>query len=319
MKERWLTQDLTKVAGTMRVRHAAYSSTLRRVDRASRRAWAILSHAGRTFSRIDGAQWAGAFAFNAFFSLIPLVVLLVTVASYFVDRDRAGNEVIAYLEGHLPMSGEIKAQIVDTFGGVVSAREGVGAIAFLMLMWAAVQCFITLILATNRAWNLEGYNWWRLPLKSLIVLGTTAGAIFAGLAVPALVRITKVWLLPTHDFGSWVYGLGGFLIPSFVVFFGLSLFYRLAPRRRTRFAEVWVAALCATILLRLGESLFVIYLTHFARLNAVYGAFGGIMASLLGIYVSGCIFIFGACLCAGWAPRAATGVRLHLGGQGNTP
>jgi uncharacterized BrkB/YihY/UPF0761 family membrane protein len=51
----------------------------------------------------------------------------------------------------------------------------------------------------------------------------------------------------------------------------------------------------------MGESLFVIYLQDFATLNAVYGAFGGIIALLLWIYVSGSVFIYGACLCAGHA------------------
>ena len=268
---------------------------------ATRRVWAVLRLAGRTFSRIDGIQWAGAFAFNAFFSLFPLVVLLVTMASFFVDRDLAGNEVIAYLEGYVPMSGEMQRQIVDTIAGVVNARERAGAVALLILVWAAIQCFTTLICATNRAWGIEGYNWWRLPLKSLMVLGSTAGAVLLGLAVPVLLRMAKGWLVPAHDFGASVYGLGSILIPSLVVFLGLSLFYRLAPRRPTRFAEVWVAALAATVLLRVGESLFVIYLRDFATLNAVYGAFGGIMALLLWIYVSGCVFIFGACLCTGQA------------------
>ena len=72
-------------------------------------------------------------------------------------------------------------------------------------------------------------------------------------------------------------------------------------KQELRFAEVWAAALCATVLLRAGESLFVIYLKNFATLNAVYGAFGGMVALLLWIYLSGCIFIFGACLCAGQA------------------
>lgn len=63
-----------------------------------------------------------------------------------------------------------------------------------------------------------------------------------------------------------------------------------------RFAEVWVAALCATPLLQAAESLFVIYLKNFSTLTAVYDVFGGIMALLPGICLSGCIFIFGACM-----------------------
>jgi YihY family inner membrane protein len=127
------------------------------------------------------------------------------------------------------------------------------------------------------------------------------GAVLLGMAVPMLLRMSRGWLFPGHDMRSLVYGVGSFIIPLLVVFFALSLFYRLAPRRPTRFAEVWAAALCATVLLRAGESLFVIYLKDFATLNAVYGAFGGIMALLLWIYLSGCVFIFGACLCAGRA------------------
>jgi Ca2+-transporting ATPase len=121
--------------------------------------------------------------------------------------------------------------------------------------------------------------------------------------------MAKSWLLPAHELGSWAYGLGTSLIPSLVVFLGLSLFYRLAPRRPTRLAEVWLAALAATALLRGAEALFVIYLRDYATLNAVYGAFGGIMALLLWIYVAGCVIIFGACLCSGRAqmlpPRVA--------------
>jgi Ca2+-transporting ATPase len=287
-----------------------------RLGQAIHRAWGVLRLAAKTFFRIDGVQWAAAFAFNAFFSLFPLIVLLVTVASFVVDRDRAGNDVITYVERYVPMSGEAKSQIVDTIAGVVQARERAGALAVLMLVWAALQCFTTLICATNLAWGIAGYNWWRLPLKSLALLGILASAVLLGMAVPVLIRMAKGWLLPVGGFGSRVHGWGGFFIPSLVVFLGLSLFYRLAPRRPTRFAEVWVAAVCATVLLRVFEALFVIYLRDFATLNAVYGAFGGIIALLLWIYVSGCVLIFGACLCAGWtetlrgpAPRVAAQAR----------
>jgi len=267
----------------------------------TRRAWAVLYVAVKKFLGIDGAQWAGAFAFNAFFSLFPLMVLFVTIASHFVDRDSAGKWVIACTESYVPLGGATQHQVFGIIAGVIKARQQAGAVAFLILVWAAIQCFTTLICATNRAWGAAAPNWWRLPLKSLVLLSTTAGAVLVGMALPVLLRIAKGWLSPAHGFRSAVYGLGSFLIPLLVVFFSLSLFYKLAPRRPTRFAEVWAAALCATVLLRASESLFVIYLKDYATLNAVYGAFGGIMALLLWIYLSGCVFIFGACLCASQA------------------
>ena len=291
----------TIVASTIRLRPAALFRRPSKFGQATRRVWAILRLAVKTFLRIDGAQWAGAFAFNAFFSLFPVMILLVTIASFFVDRDRAGTEVVAYMESYVPISGEMQRHIFDAIAGVIQAREQAGAVALLILVWAALQCFTTLICATNRAWGTEVYSWWRLPLKSLALLGVTAGAVLLGMAAPVLAKMAKDWLFPVNDFRSWVYALGSFVIPLSVMFFGLTLFYRLAPRRPTQFTEVWAAALCATALLQTAESLFVIYLKNFATLNAVYGAFGGIMALLLWIYLSGCIFIFGACLCAAQA------------------
>ena len=301
MNGRSLKPGSMMVASTIHPRPAAPLSRPSRLGQETRRVWAILCLAVKTFLRIDGAQWAGAFAFNAFFSLLPLMILLVTIASSFVDRDRAGTEVVAYMEGYVPISGEMQRHIFDALAGVITAREQAGAVALLVLVWTAIQCFTTLICATNRAWGTEVYSWWRLPLKSLALLGVTAGAVLVGMATPVLAKVAKDWLFPVNDFRSWVYALGSFVIPLLVVFFGLTLFYRLAPRRPTQFTEVWAAALCATALLQAAESLFVIYLKNFATLNAVYGAFGGIMALLLWIYLSGCIFIFGVCLCAAQA------------------
>ena len=264
------------------------------------RIWSSLYLAAKKFLQIDGAQRAGAFAFYAFFALFPLIILSVTVASVFIDQGKAEKKVIAYVESHIPISGETQRYIFDTVGGVIDGRGEAGVVAILMLVWAAIQFSTILIFTTNRAWGAEVSNWWRLPLKSLALLGIMIGAVFVGIAMPMLARMAQNWLFSLQEFRS-SYSLWNFFIPLFVVFLSLSLFYKLAPRRLTRFSEVWAAALCATVLLRTGESLFVVYLERFATLNAVYGAFGVIMALLLWIYLSGCIFIFGACLCAAQA------------------
>lgn len=205
------------------------------------------------------------------------------------------------METYAPISGEVHHRIFDAITGVIRARKEAGSVAFVILVWGALQCFTTLICASNRAWGAGAYNWWRLPLKSLALLGITTGAVFLGMAASVLMRMGRSWPFPGPDVRSAAQSVGSLLVPLGVVFLGLSLFYRLAPRRPTRFAEVWVGALCATALLRASESLFVIYLKDFATLNAVYGTFGGFMALLLWMYFSGCIFIFGVCLCAGQA------------------
>jgi Ca2+-transporting ATPase len=212
------------LASTIPPQPTATSSRPGWLGQATRHVSAVISLAVKKFSWIDGSQRAGAFAFNTFFSLFPLIVLLVTIASLFIDRDRAVNEVIAYTESYVPISGEMQRHIFDTIAGVITAREQASVVALLILVWVAIQCITTLICASNRAWGTAEYNWWQLPLKSLMLLGITGGAVLLGMMVPVLIRMTKGWLFPAHDFGSWAYGLGSVVIPLVVVFFGLSLF-----------------------------------------------------------------------------------------------
>jgi len=265
------------------------------------RVWTILRLAADRFFFIDGAQRAGAFAFSAFFSLFPLIILFVTIASVFISYDTAGKAVIGYAERYVPLSGEMQRYIFDTIAGVVKARSKASATAFLMLLWAAPQFFTTLVTSANRAWGTEADNWWHQPLKSISLLFIMVCAVLMGIGLSIMAKVAHAWLSSVFHYLPWIYKLGAVLVPWTVIFVSLALFYKLAPWRRTRFSEIWPGALCATALLQLSETLFVVYLKHFAALNAVYGTFGGIIALLLWIYLSGCVFIFGACLCAAQA------------------
>jgi Ca2+-transporting ATPase len=229
MKEPSPKPGSKRAAGKMRRRP---EPTVRKQGWSALRIRAILGQAAKKFSHIEGAQWAGAFAFNAFFSLFPMMILFVTIASFFVDRERAVKEVISYLESSVPISSGMQGYIFDIIAGVINARGSAGAIAFLLLVWTALQCFTTLISATNRAWGVSEYNWWRLPLKSLVLPGSTAGAVLLGMAVPVLMGMAKGRLFTVSDLHYWIYALAGIFVPLLVVFLSLSLFYRFAPRRR---------------------------------------------------------------------------------------
>jgi len=180
----------------------------------------------------------------------------------------------------------------------VQTRGPASVLAMLTLVWSSMQFFTTLITANNQAWGTIGVKWWRLPAESLVFLTIMVAVFLLGVILPVLANTLEGLLFAGQVLMSWFKPVLSAVFSPLLVFFSLSLFYRLAPSRPTRFAEVWMGALCTTLLLQAASALFVIYLENFAGLNAVYGAFGAIMALLLWIYLSGCIFIFGACLCA---------------------
>ena len=249
---------------------------------------------------IDGAQRAAAFAYYAFFSLFPLLLLFVTIGSLFFDRERAIQNVIDYTRTYFPLEPGMEQGVFDTIVGVIESRGNVGAAATIGLLWGSLQLFKALVRATSRAWRSDMHNWWQMPLKALSLLGVLASALILGLVVPVGAKLAQDWLPPMYGLVSWLTSLAIAIVPTLVLFYGLTLFYRLAPRRTTRFSEVWFAAAVAAISLRALEWMFFFYLTNFGRFNVVYGTFGGIMALLMWIYLSGCIVVYGACLCAAW-------------------
>jgi YihY family inner membrane protein len=88
------------------------------------------------------------------------------------------------------------------------------------------------------------------------------------------------------------------LLPSAVLLYSITLFYKLAPRRRTTIREIWLGSLMATVLLQVLQSLFLLYARNVAHFNRVYGAFGSVIAILMWVYLSGSVIILGGCFCA---------------------
>lgn len=261
----------------------------------------------KLFFRIEGAQRAAAFAYYSFFSLFPLALLTVTVASFFIDRDRAVRGVVDYFRNYAPLDARTDQNVFDTITGVIEARDGASIIASLIVLAGAFSIFDTLIEAVNRAWGVGSKNWWHLPLKNSLMLGITGLLVLLSLTVPVVFQLAGERLISSNGLLTRLFAAGMVIAPMAILFIGLSALYRMSPFRPTRFREVWSASLVTTALLCILESSFVYYLAHFARLNVVYGAFGGMMALLMWIYLSGGLVILGACLSAAGSTRRSGG------------
>jgi len=254
-----------------------------------------LLRAAQRYGQINGEQWAASFAYYAFFSLFPLILSLVAVGTLFVrNREQTAREILVQVEEYLPLQQSDRILLLKTVEGVIEHGLGAGLLGFLVLSWSALRFFQALVIGVNRAWGLKDYNWWKLPLKNLLMMGIVISTMGLGIVTPlALDNIVEFF-----GWGNWLIKIATKLLPTLMLFYALVLFYMLAPRRNVPFAVVWPAAVLGTSILEMAQFLFGIYLTNFAHFNAIYGAFGTIMALLLWIYMSGVIIIFCGCAAA---------------------
>ena len=270
--------------------------------------WKWFKTAGLNFSEINGTVWSASFAYYAFFSLVPLMLLLVTlttdVTARFVGEQAAKKMAFDYivtnLDKYLPVSIGMQETIHTTVWGVMNARGQLGIIALIGLVWSGMGFFQSLVSSINQAWGHHQLNWWKLPLKNLLMLGVLLSALLLGVVVPAVLKIVQRYFTFGGEWAKALFGILAVLIPVAVLFYGFLLFYKLAPRKRANvtFSMVWIPALIVTALLQVCQQLFVFYTTHITNFNAVYGTFGGVIALMLWTYVSGLIIVFGGCLCA---------------------
>lgn len=82
----------------------------------------LVLQAVRNYFKIGGNQRAASFAYYAFFSLFPLAILTVSIASFFVDRERAVREVVGYFKHYAPLNAEGNQGVFDVIQDLVRAR-----------------------------------------------------------------------------------------------------------------------------------------------------------------------------------------------------
>jgi len=278
------------------------------VRHATRNGWNTMARTIHIYGEIDGEQRAASFAYYVLFSLFPLFALLLTVGSNFLNP----KEIIATIEGFLPIDAPQQKWIWEAVHHLETARSGVGTISVVVLLWSSLRFFQALVRGVNRAWHTVEIPWWQMPLKNLLMVAIISSALFAGLLAPALLQGARDVLLAAESFTqthfpefnlhlfSSLLDLSRYAIGGVVLFYSFSLLYKLSPARRVTFAQVWFPALLVTLALQVCQVAFVNYLPRFVNYG-IYGAVGGLMLLLLWVYISGIIIIMGGCLCAAMA------------------
>ncbi len=260
----------------------------------------------KIFSEINGDQRAAAFGFYAFFALFPLLLMLVSAGAIFLEPETVERTALNYIDSFMPLQSENQEAVSEIIGGVMSSSGGIGLAAVAGLLWSASNFFQALVRGVNRAWHTQELSWWRVPLKNLLMVATFASALLIGIVLPAVFNAVQMFIGWDPGFLPFSVDVLRIVLPSVMLFYGLLILYKVSPRRKTHFKEVWIEAAAVTLLLKLLQNLLVFYSSNIWQVNALYGAMGTMIILLLWVYLCGMIVLLGACHCAARAGEGPT-------------
>lgn len=253
--------------------------------------------AGLRFSRDGCAFLAQAVAFNALFALFPLVVLMLTAASYVYPH--AQERVLAFFDGFSPTLHQF---VMANLRSYIFGRGISSIVAFVFLVWSGKNLFMGLAYALDRALGVpKGRPLVSSVALAIVMLPIMSVAVIVSMALPVILSIAMaVAQVPDQQNLTHV---GAYLISIVLVFSATMILYRFLPYRHMSWAFSLPGALVVAGLWPIVQFAFTLYTLH-VNFTQVYGALSVPLVLLLWFYVIGSTFFYGAEFSAAWAAHS---------------
>ena len=248
----------------------------------------------------DYAQSMGAaLAYYTIFSMAPLLLIVISIAGLVFGDDAARGEIFSQLEGMLGASGALAVQ--GLLESVRKPSESVTATVFgvVLLLIGATSVFGELQDALDRIWRAPvragQSGWWRLVQARLLSFGMILGIgfllIVSLVASAALAALQKWWGPVVSD---WVAASIIEVVLSFLVTtVAFAMIYKIVPRVRIHWKDVWIGAATTSLLFTVGKLLIGVYIGR-SGIASGFGAAASLVVVLVWVYYSAQIFLLGA-------------------------
>jgi membrane protein len=264
---------------------------LHRLDQHTHGWLGIILTAGRSITKPENSFTAAAIAYFALFSLFPIILVSISIASFNLTPLLSQQAILNRLEFVAPALGNL---IGPNIQRVIHSRGPVTVVALISLLWSASNVFNTLDQAMSDLWGQRKKTpmWERRGLAILVVL------IFAG---PALILLS---------FAGSVYASLSGLLPDqivlltdvtsiiFSIVLDIALFtvlYTIFPHGASTWREILPGSLAAGLIWELAKRAFLAFISSYlSTSNLIYGSVAAIIAFLTWAHLSGLIFLFGA-------------------------
>jgi membrane protein len=251
-------------------------------------AWTIARQAVTAWNNDYAPSMGAALSYYTLFSIAPLILIVVAIAGFAFGDEAARGEIFEQLAGLVGPQG---AQAVEELLQHAD-RPGAGALAAISgtaaLLLGATAVFGELQNALDRIWRAparkEDEGWFKLVRARLLSFGMV-------LAIAFVLMVSLVMSAVLSALGEWrALDVAASFALSTLMF---ALIYKIIPRVRIRWRDVWLGASVTAALFALGKLLIGLYLGRSALASA-FGAAGSLVVMMVWVYYSAQVFLLGA-------------------------
>jgi membrane protein len=262
--------------------------------------WGLLQAAVSGWVTDYAPSMGAALAFYTVFSIAPLLLIVISIAGFVFGEAAARGEIFSQLEGMLGVAGALAVQ--NLLESVRKPTQDVMGTVFgvALLLIGATSVFGELQDALDRIWRAPARvgqsGFWRFLRARLLSFGMNLGIGFllmVSLVAHAALAALQKWWSPA--FGNWaktasVIELGSSFLVITVVF---AMIYKIMPRVRIDWKDVWIGAAATSLLFAAGKILIGVYIGS-SGIASTFGAAASLVVMLLWVYYSAQIFLLGA-------------------------
>ena len=257
-----------------------------------------------------------ALAYYTVFSLAPLLVIVISVAGLIFGPDAVRGAIFGEINGLMGADAAIAIQ--DLLTSVSKPSTGIigSILGVLVLLIGATSVFGELQDALDRIWRaparVRSSGLLTLLRTRILSFGMILGIAFllmvslvTGAAIAALGKWWGVWFAGWELVAQIIDAGVGFLMTTAV----FALIYKLMPRVKVGWIDVWVGAAVTALLFTVGRLLISLYIGK-SGVASGFGAAGSVAVIFVWVYYSAQVFLIGAEFT--WVYAQSLGSRRHL-------
>jgi membrane protein len=261
--------------------------------------WSLAKETVRGWLGDFAPSMGAGIAYYTAFSLAPLLIIVIAIAGLVFGEDAASGYVYSQLADLLGQQGaQVVQQMVERAG---ESEEGIIApvIGFAFLLVGATTVFAELQSDLDRIWKAPAQpsrGWWGLIRSRILSLGMVVSIGFlmlVSLVFSAALAALSKWWSGRFEGIEWLLYALDVTISLTVISTMFALMYKILPRVKISWRDVWVGAIATAVLFTIGKFLVGLYIGK-SRVATGFGAAGSLVVVLVWVYYSAQIFLLGA-------------------------